>query len=119
MNILKKMYTLILDGVRHAVDSNKIAFRDDKVYAGDKMITSGLTGTVHVEFHGGLAQLDCGSAVVTGNITGPVDAGSLEVTGNIEADKVDCGSLSVGGDLHVRKLDCGSVEAKNIYKTKK
>jgi len=120
------MYTLILDGIRHAVTSNNIVVKDVSnsrvnITVGGDMVAgnySNGTNTIKISFEGDLAQLECGKCEISGSVHGSVDSGSLKVKGNVTADSIDCGSLNCEGDISVRKLDAGSVKALSITKTK-
>lgn len=124
LNFLKSLYQLIVNGQRFPVDSTDIRITNINsngdvvggVYAGGKLVTSGLQGVIKVEFEGGLAKLDCNVATVNGDITGPVDANTLTVHGNVTSDKIDSNTVKADGDITARKIDANTVKGTRIVK---
>ena len=77
MNILKigeKAFTVI---------GNVIKVIGRSIFVDNVLIDSNLEDTVKIEFIGDLASLDCGDAVIYGNVDGDVDGGDITIDGNV------------------------------------
>lgn len=109
MNMFSKgrKNTITINGVTIETNgSSNISVNGDSVYVGGKLIKSGLSGIVKIEFEGDLAKLqtdgsatingdvkgnvDCGGSCQCGNVGGFVDAGGSVTCGNVKGD-VDAG----------------------------
>ena len=96
MNILK------IDGKSFSVSGKNIRVKQRNVYVDGDLVTTieGEAKTIHVEFQGDLAELDCNTCTINGNVQGSVDANTInckDVGGNIDANTVNCGK--VNGDI--------------------
>ena len=73
-----------------------------------KTVVSGLSGNVHITWEGPLANLDCNSCTINGDVKGNVDANSVKcgnVGGNVDGNSVTCGDVK-------GKIDAVSVNRK-------
>jgi len=91
------MSTIIINNKRFEVFDKNISVINDKVMVNDKVIESGLSGIVKIQFEGDLANLD---------------ATNVDVTGNV--NNADCTNLKVSGDIK-GNVDATNVTCKNIY----
>jgi hypothetical protein len=111
--------TIKIGDYERVVEGNNIEVKKDKILVDGETIVT-LTGDVRISFVGDLANLDCNSVIVKGNIKGDVDATSVVSHGNIGGD-VDCTSLkcgNIGGDVDASNVVCGniggSIDANNV-----
>ena len=94
------MNIITINGKQIECNGNNIRVTNDKIYVDGKLMEGNLKGTVKVEFTGDLANLDCTSAEVHGNVQGNVDCTSIrcgDVAGDIDATSVRCGNVQ--GDI--------------------
>lgn len=91
------MATIKINGTTYTVpDGASVSIHNGSVVINGSSIMTGLSGNVHVEWHGDLAKLDCQSCTIHGN-----------VAGNVDAQSVKCGN--VGGDIDAQSVTCGDV----------
>ena len=93
------MNTITINGQKYNVDGQNISVRYNSVYVDGKLVVGQLTNDVHITFEGDIANLDCTSATINGNVTGNVDATSVKIVGNIDGD-VDATSVNVNGNIN-------------------
>lgn len=101
------MNTIVINGRSISVQGNNISVVNDKIYVDGKLVESGLSGNVKVEFTGDLATLECNTCKITGN-----------VQGDVKTNTIECGD--VGGDVKANTVKCGNVAGKvkgNTIKT--
>lgn len=95
------MNKITIDGVTTYVSGNNIRVHNGTIYVDGVLVKEGLKGEVTVKFEGDLANLDCESAVIHGNVGGNVDSTSLKVNGdikgNVDATSVKCNNI--GGSV--------------------
>ena len=94
------MNIITINGKRIECSGRNIKVVDDKVFVDGKLMEGNLSGTVKIQFEGDLANLDCTSAEVNGNVQGNVDCTSIrcgDVAGDIDATSVRC--KNVKGDI--------------------
>ena len=89
MDFIDKAIEMIINGTKKIVEGHNVSIVNDKVFVNGKLVAEGLTGTVHIEWNGPAANIDCTSITVNGN-----------VEGNIDATSVRCGD--VGGDVDAK-----------------
>jgi hypothetical protein len=109
---LKRLMNIItINGTRYEVQGKDINVRKSSVYVNGTQVVTDLSGTVKIEFQGDLANLDCTSAIINGNVRGDVDCTSAIITGDVggsvDATTVKCGN--VGGDVDGTTVTCGDV----------
>lgn len=90
---------ITINGKSYSVSGKNISVKNDSIYVDGVLIESGLTGNVKVEFTGDLANLDCTTATIHGNVTGYVDG-----------TNITCGD--VGGDVNGTNITCGDIMGK-------
>ena len=103
-----KMNTVVINGRSISVQGNNISVVNDKIYVDGKLVESGLSGNVNVQFVGDLANLECNTCEITGNVQGNVKSNTVKISG------------SVGGDVKANTVKCGDVAGKvkgNTVKT--
>lgn len=97
-NLLENMNKLIIDGITHEVEGNNVSIVKKSVRVNGKVIVDNIeSDTIHIKWEGDVANLDCTSCDITGN-----------VTGNVEATRVTCGN--VGGDVECTSIQCDDVQ---------
>jgi hypothetical protein len=99
------------------VKGKNIVINNDQVIVDGKVVESGLSGIVKIEFTGDLANLDCSSCIINGNILGDVDATNVkcgDVVGDIDGTNISCGN--VGGDIDGTNITCGDVKGNIVAK---
>lgn len=126
-----------INGVVFEVEGNNVSFRNGVVYVDGVAVTSGLSGNVHVIWHGHLASLDADGSVDCQNIYGSVNAGGSvrcsDISGHVNAGgsvkvktpggfggsasasrgirighgDITCGSVNAGGSVHARSSRSG------------
>jgi hypothetical protein len=87
--------------------------KNDSIYVGGELIESGLSGNVKVEFTGDLANLDCTTATINGNVRGDVDGTTItcgDVGGDVDGTTIKCGNVS--GDVDGTNITCGDIKGK-------
>ena len=114
------MNQIIINGKQVQVQGKKIKV----IMVDDVVVDKDLSGDVHIIFEGDLADLDCTTATINGNVQGNVDCTTATISGNVQGD-VDCMSLTcqdIGGDVDCTNLKCrdihGDVDAVNVSKQK-
>lgn len=114
------MNTIKINGESFKVDGKNIIVGRNSIQVNGDVIKDNLSGTIKIEFEGDLANLDCTTAVVNGNVHGDVDGTTITVNGNVSGDldgtTIKCGD--VGGDVDATTITCrkikGDVDAMNI-----
>lgn len=102
-----KMNNININGNNFSVSGNNIVVENDIVMVNGKIIASGLSGIVKIEFTGDLAKLDCNTCTITGNVLGTVEANTItcgDVGGDIEANTVNC--KDVTGSIDANTVKC-------------
>jgi hypothetical protein len=114
---------ITINGKSYEVSGNNITVKNDSIYVDGKLVESCLTGNVKVEFTGDLANLDCTTATINGNVQGDVDGTTItcgDVGGYVDGATIKCGNI--GGDVDGTNITCGdikgNVDAVNVRKTK-
>ena len=90
---------ITINGKSYEVSGNNITVKNDSIYVDGQLAESGLSGNVKVEFTGDLANLDCTTATINGNVHGDVDGTTIT-----------CGD--VGGDVDGTNITCGDIKGK-------
>jgi hypothetical protein len=93
-----------INGVVFEVEGNNVSFRNGVVYVDGVAVASGLSGNVHVIWHGDLASLDADGSVDCKNVYGSVNAG-----GSVHCSDIG-GHVNAGGSIKV-KASGGSASA--------
>jgi len=88
---------ITINGKTYDVSGRNIVVKNDTIYVDGQVVESGLSGIVKIEFTGDLANLDCTTAVINGNVQGDVDG-----------TNITCGD--VGGDVDGTNISCGDVK---------
>lgn len=104
-NLAKKMNTIIINNKSFSVSGNCITIKNNTLKVDGKTIEEGLTGNVKVEFTGDLADLNCNSCEIHGNVKGDVNTNSItcrDVVGDVDANIVHCSRIT------------GDVDANNV-----
>jgi len=104
---------ITINGKSYEVSGKNISVKNDSIYVDGQLIESGLSGNVKVEFTGDLANLDCTTATINGNITGDVDCNTItcgDVGGDVDGTTIKCGN--VGGDVDGTNITCGNIMGK-------
>lgn len=112
--IIKKCYynammnKITINSESFECDGNNIIIENDKVIVNGKTIKDGLKGIVKVEFEGDLANLNCNTVTVHGNVRGGIDSNTVTINGNVEGDidtnTIKCGD--VNGDIDTTTITC-------------
>lgn len=108
------MAKITINGTTFEVSGQaNISVSGDQISIGGKIVSSGLSGIVTVKWEGPLAHLDVdGSAEISGDVQGSVEAGGSvkcnNVGGDVEAGgSVQCGNVGgdvdAGGSVQMRK----------------
>jgi hypothetical protein len=93
------------------VGGKNIQVRNDSVYVDGQLIESGLSGIVKIEFTGDIANLDCTTAHINGNVTGNVDGTTINcgnVGGDVDGTTIRCGNI--GGNVDGVTINCNTVK---------
>lgn len=120
----KLMNKLIVNGIEHMVEGNNVSIVKRSIVVNGKIIVDNIVGdSVHVKWEGDLANLDCTSCEITGNVNGRVDSTSVRcgnVGGNVDATSVRCGNI--GGRVDATSVNCetimGNVDALKVKQRK-
>lgn len=124
INLIKNIYnklfpmnTVIINGKTYNVSGNNISVQNisgkgNKVIINGVTIVDGLEGNeVTVKWEGDLANLNCTSAIINGDVNGDVDTQSLTCK-NITAKKVESQSIDcadIYGDVDSQSVTCNNV----------
>jgi hypothetical protein len=104
---------ITINGKSYEVSGKNISVRNDSIYVDGVLVESGLSGNVKVEFTGDLANLDCTTATINGNVTGDVDGTTItcgDVGGDVDGTTIKCGNVS--GDVDGTNITCGDIKGK-------
>lgn len=108
----KLMNSITINDESFIVSGKNVVVKNGTVYINGEKVKEGLSGDVKITFTGDLANLNCTSAVINGNIQGNVDCTSAtikdNVGGNVDGTNINCGD--VGGDVDGTTVSCGNVE---------
>ena len=112
-NALDKMVNSInINGEKFTVEGRNIVVRNGTVIVDGKVIKDKLKGDVKITFEGDLANLDCASAIINGNVKGNVDGTTITVNGNVQGNvdgtTIKCGDVQ--GDVDGTTVHCGNVQ---------
>lgn len=91
---------IVINGKSHSVGGKNISIINDKIYVDGILVESGLSGIVEVKFEGDVANLDCTTATINGNVLGDVDGTTIrcgDVSGNVDGTTITCGKI--GGNV--------------------
>ena len=94
----KFMNIITINGTKHTVTGKNIQVRNNSVYVDGKLVVESLTNDIHVTFEGDLAELDCTSATINGNVMGSVDCTSAKISGDVKGN-VDGTSINIQGNV--------------------
>jgi hypothetical protein len=94
----KALNKISIDNETFEVRGRNIVVRNGKVIVDGDVIKENLNGNVRITFEGDLANLDCTSATINGNVRGDVDGTSININGD------------VGGDVDGTTINCGNVK---------
>jgi hypothetical protein len=109
------MNIITINGRQYSVEGRKIIIRDVKnagaeVRVNNQVVESNIREReLQITFTGDLADLDCTSAIIYGNVKGDIDCTSItcgDVGGDVDATNVHC--KKVNG-----KIDAVNVSIKN------
>ena len=99
------MSRITINGKSFTTSGNNITIVNDKVIVNGKVIESGLSGIVKIQFEGDLANLDANVVEITGNVIGKVDSNTLTITGdikgNVDSNTVNCRDIYGSVDANV------------------
>lgn len=105
------MNKIFIDSTSYDVKGNNVTIKNGEVIVDGIVIKDGLSGIVKIEFQGDLANLDCTTAVVNGNVQGDVDGATITINGNVQGDvngtTIMCGDI--GGDVDGTTINCGNI----------
>lgn len=104
---------ITINGKSYEVSGNNITVKNDSIYVDGQLVESGLSGNVKVEFTGDLANLDCTTATINGNVHGYVDGTTItcgDVGGDVDGTTIKCGNVS--GDVDGTNITCGDIKGK-------
>lgn len=96
----RKENIIIVNGKTYHVSGNNVSIVNQKVIVDGKVIEDGLSGIVKIEWKGELANLNCNSADVHGDIQGNVECNNLrckDIKGNVDSNNVCC--ENIGGNV--------------------
>jgi hypothetical protein len=102
---------ITINGKTYDVSGNNIVVKNDTVYVDGVIVQSGLSGIVKIEFTGDLANLDCTTAEIAGNVQGDVDCTTIkcgDIGGDVDCTTINCRDIS--GDVDCTTIACGSVK---------
>jgi hypothetical protein len=106
------MNSITINDESFIVSGKSIVVKNGTVYVNGEKIKEGLSGDVKIIFTGDLADLDCTSAVINGNVNGDVDCTSANISGNVGGDvdgtNINCGD--VGRDVGGTIVNCNNVK---------
>jgi len=91
---------IVINGKSHSVSGKNISIMNDKIYVDGILVESGLSGIVEVKFEGDIANLECTTATINGNVLGNVDGTTIrcgDVGGDVDGTTITCGDVS--GDV--------------------
>lgn len=92
------MNTISINGRSFSVSGRNISVVNGKIIVDGKTIQKGLTGDVHIKWEGDLAELNCNSCEISGNVGKDVKCNTAKIKGNI------------GGDVKGNTIKCGNVQ---------
>ncbi len=92
------MNKLIVDGKSYDVKGTNVSVSRNIIKVnGVTIVDNIVSDTVHIKWEGDVANLDCTSCEITGNVQGKVNATSVkcgDVGGNIDATSVKCENVA-------------------------
>lgn len=84
---------------------DNITINNGKVIIDGREVTDhGRSAQIVVEVHGNVNKLDCNSCIIHGDVTGDVDANTVNcknVGGDVDANTVNCGDVKGDVDANV------------------
>lgn len=110
-SMFKNKNKITINGKSYDVSGNNISVKNDSIYVDGILVESGLSGDVKVEFTGDLANLDCTTATINGNVTGDVDGTTIScgnISGSVDGTTINCGNI--GGDVDGTTINCGDIK---------
>lgn len=106
------MNNITINDESFQVSGNNVIIKNNKVIVNGEIIKEGLKGIVKVEFEGDVANLDCTSATINGNVEGDVNGTTINITGDVDGDvdgvTIKCGDVE--GDVEGTTVTCGDVD---------
>lgn len=107
------MNKIIINGEEFFTTGKNIRVNNNKVIVNGNIIKEGLQGDVHVIFEGELANLDCTTATINGDVRGSVDGTTINVQGDVGGD-IDGTTINIGGNVQGNvdgtTINCGDVQ---------
>lgn len=110
LSMFKNKNKITINGKTYEVSGNNIRVQNDSIYVDGQLIESGLKDTVKIEFTGDLANLNCTTATILGDVKGDVDGTTItcgNVAGDVDGTTIKCGD--VGGDVDGTSVTCNKV----------
>ena len=107
------MNTININGKSYIVRGKNVVIKNNKVIVDGSVIEENMKGIVKVEWIGDLANLDCDSAEVNGNVHGNVDCTNLkcdDIKGNVDCTNLNCNDIY--GDVDAVTVNCKSKKKK-------
>jgi hypothetical protein len=86
--------------------SNDVHVQDDNIFVGGKLVKAGLPQVVKVLWEGDVANVDC----TTLHVTGDVDATNVTAGGSITARKIDATNVESHGTITAERIDAVNVK---------
>lgn len=109
---------ITINGQTFEVDGNNVNIQNingnNNIQVNGMDIVKNVRGNVHITWEGELANLNCTSCTINGDIKGDVDCTSANITGNVGGD-VDGTSISCGdvaGSVDGTTINCKSIGKK-------
>ncbi len=100
-----------INGKDYVARGTNVVVKNGKVIVGGETIEEGLKGDVRIEWVGDLANLNCRSCKIEGDVKGDVDATTIScgnVGGDVDGTTIKCGN--VDGDVDGTTVNCGNVK---------
>jgi hypothetical protein len=108
LNKIFNMNRIIINGISQEVSGKNISVQ---IVVDGKVVAQNLSGDINLKFEGDLANLDCTSVTVNGNVNGTLDCTSATISGDVTGD-VDCTSINCGnitGNVDGTTVTCGDI----------
>lgn len=110
--MIDRLIKMFINDTEYNVKGTNIKVVNDSIFVNGELVSKGNVGTVHIKWEGPVANIDCTSLEVVGDVNGDVDCTSLQVGGNVTGD-VDATSVKVTGDIN-GNVDATSLTCKGI-----
>lgn len=109
------MNKLFINERSYNVTGTNVSVVGRKLYVNGKLVETiskeEAENTVHIRFEGDLANLNCTSCEIAGNVEGHVDGTNIkcgDVQGNVDGTNITCGN--VAGDVDGTQISCQNVQ---------